>query len=909
VRFDRVRLRNFKPYPDADLDLREGVTVIHGVNGSGKSSLLEACFFALYGSKSLSGTLDDVVTIGADDCEVDLWFTHDGGSYHVSRRVRATGDRAKTASCTLEGPSGTVDGARDVRRHVTELLRMDHDAFLNCAYVRQGEVNKLINASPAERQDIIDDLLQLGRLERYRERAADARLGVNDLLADKRGALSELEDQIEAKEEKGLYDRLNALESDLADVAGEIERYEEQRGKAESTRDDARRVLDRVAEQREELAALDERVQELESEIREREAERESLAGELREARERVEALDERLADAAAAAGLPDAAESTVADRVDELAEREEELEAERRDARDDRTGFRNQARSLRRNAEDRRETAAERREDVSKREDELEAVEERLAELTERREALAERREALRGRFAEAGVDPDGAADRLAERREALSDAREAVAETTASLETARERVAEAESLREAGRCPECGQPVEESPHVDALAERREAVAELEAELDRVRERRADLEEAVEAASELAEAAASLDDVASDLTLVEERLDDERGRRAELAERVEALEERIAELEAEADDLAGTADELAGKAEAAEERVAELDERLSELETTRERVERVRELRGERDDAVDRTERLTERREALAELNDAKRESLRENRRRRDELREAFDDERVEAAQRRLENAEEYLEKVEPKLETLRERRDELQAAVGAVENEIEALEELREKRGALAERVEALASLHEEAETLERTYGDLRAELRQRNVRSLERMLNETFELVYGNDAYSHIELDGEYELTVYQKDGEALDPEQLSGGERALFNLSLRCAVYRLLAAGIDGAAPMPPLILDEPTVFLDSGHVSRLIDLVAEMRSHGVDQIVAVSHDDELVAAADDLVTVEKDPTTNRSTVRREANEPGADGSDRVSGSGSGSESDSGPSLTL
>jgi len=136
---------------------------------------------------------------------------------------------------------------------------------------------------------------------------------------------------------------------------------------------------------------------------------------------------------------------------------------------------------------------------------------------------------------------------------------------------------------------------------------------------------------------------------------------------------------------------------------------------------------------------------------------------------------------------------------------------------------------------------------------------------------------MLNETFELVYGNDAYSHIELDGQYELTVYQKDDQPLDPEQLSGGERALFNLSLRCAIYRLLAEGIDGAAPTPPLILDEPTVFLDSGHVGRLVDLVEEMRSFGVRQILIVSHDDELVGAADDLITVEKNPTTNQSTV--------------------------------
>jgi exonuclease SbcC len=208
-----------------------------------------------------------------------------------------------------------------------------------------------------------------------------------------------------------------------------------------------------------------------------------------------------------------------------------------------------------------------------------------------------------------------------------------------------------------------------------------------------------------------------------------------------------------------------------------------------------------------------------------------------------------------------------------------LDERRSELRSRIGGIESELDELERLRERREALEATVERLESLYDEARALQEMYGELRAELRQRNVESLERMLNETFELLYENDTYARIELDGEYRLTVYQKDGETLDPEQLSGGERALFNLSLRCAIYQLLAEGIEGAAPMPPLILDEPTVFLDDGHVSQLIELVDAMRELGVEQILVVSHDEELVAAADDLITVRKDPTTNRSTVER------------------------------
>jgi exonuclease SbcC len=68
-------------------------------------------------------------------------------------------------------------------------------------------------------------------------------------------------------------------------------------------------------------------------------------------------------------------------------------------------------------------------------------------------------------------------------------------------------------------------------------------------------------------------------------------------------------------------------------------------------------------------------------------------------------------------------------------------------------------------------------------------------------------------------------------------------------------------------------------MPPLILDEPTVFLDSGHVTQLVELIESMRDRGVEQILVVSHDEELIDAADDLVTVTKDSTTNRSTVER------------------------------
>ena len=884
MNFDRVRLANFKPYGDADLRLTEGVTVIHGLNGSGKSSLLEACFFALYGSKALDGTLGDVITNGEEETEVDLWFTHDGVSYHVERRLKEYDGRIDH-QCTLEATDGSDvsrDGARAVREFVTELLRMDAEAFVNCAYVRQGEVNKLINATPRERQDTIDDLLQLGKLEEYRERAGDARLGVEDVLENRRGRLDQLDDQIAEKEEKGLHDRLNALESDLSEVTDEIGRYETQREQAKETREAAAETLSTHAEKREKLEAVESEIDEIEAAIREAERERDEHRDAIQEARERIGEIESEIDDRLGDAGLGAASEEAIAERRDELDDREEAVREELGDERVSAEALRNQATSLDEKADDRAERAAEVKSEADDLADEAEAAADEAEERESSIEELRGEAETLRERFAaaDAEVDREGVDDERERLQERRGEVRERSAELSAELKNARERVEEAEELLSAGKCPECGQPVEDSPHASGVEEDRERVAELESELEDARERESDLDDRIAELNELASAADRLDEIDETTSMLDERVEEKRAEAERKREAADEKRERAADLREEAEETRDVAARKREEAEAAAARVAELEDALATVDDAREAVAAIEERLSAIADAEDEIERRREKRENLKEVNDERRDRLADKRERRDELADAVDEDAVEEARGQKERAEKYLEQVAGELDQLGERREELQNAIGGVKGEIRELENLREERESLAERVDALEALHEETSELEAMYGDLRAELRQRNVAELERTLNETFELVYGNDAYSHIELDGEYVLTVYQKDGEPLDPEQLSGGERALFNLSLRCAIYRLLSEGIEGAAPTPPLILDEPTVFLDSGHVSRLVRLVEEMRGFGVRQILIVSHDDELVGAADELVTVEKDPRSNRSTVRRE-----------------------------
>ncbi|MFB6093384.1 MAG: DNA double-strand break repair ATPase Rad50 [Halanaeroarchaeum sp.] len=879
MKFQRLRLRNFKCFEDAEVSLDRGVTVIHGLNGSGKSSLLEGTFFALYGTAALERTLEDVVTIGEDEAEVDLWFTHDGVDYHVERRIRVTGDRATQATCVLEGPETTYDGVRDVEDAITRMLRMDASAFVNSAFVRQGEINKLIEATPQSRQEMIDRLLQLGSLEEYRERAREARLGIESVLERLRGRLESIEEQIAEKEDRDLYAAQSRLRSELGSVEDDIERYEENREDARETLEEAREVLESYEEDREELAAVEERISTVREAIATAESEREDLATEIEDRRAAIEEVEDHIARLSEEIGLESPDASTVEDRVSDHRERRESLQEDLATVRETVTEQTQRAETLEERAADLEDRADEKRREADRLEDEAEEANESVAALEERLADLDESIAAARDEFVDAPVTIGEAAALRDEREAERSDLEDDRAELREDLASARSRVEDARELLSEGKCPECGQSVEGSPHVESLDRYEERVEDLESELSRVEDALEDASARVERAEDLLAAERRLD-----------RLTDEREDVvAMLAERRETHEEkreRASDLRAEADSLeddAEAASEAAGEArervESARERIGEINERRGALKERIASLEDLREAIEAREEHESEIDRLQAERDSIAEQNDERRDHLEAARDRKRDLAESVDERRVEAAREDRDRARDYLDRVEDELADLRERRDSLQGQLGGIENAIEELESRREERERVAERVDALESLHAETTDLEDAYGTLRSELRQQNVARLERLLNETFELIYQNDSYARIELDGQYELTVYQKDGEPLDPDQLSGGERALFNLSLRTAIYRLLAEGIDGTAPMPPLILDEPTVFLDEGHVSRLVSLVESMRGLGVEQILVVSHDDELVGAAEEVLRVEKDATTNRSTVER------------------------------
>jgi len=260
MQFQRIHVQNWRCFTDESVRFEDGVTVLYGNNGSGKSSLLEAAFFALYGSDALDTgtTMDDVVTTDENTAEVTLSFAHRGESYEVTREIRVRGDTYQEADLTTPPGQPDLDQIGAIDDLIEEELRLNAEDFLNSAYVQQGDVSRLIDASPTQRQRIIDNLLQMSKLEQYRSRMDSIGTGVGRVAGTKEDQVQELTTQIEEYDEPRIQSRkqqLHGFEPELEDrrddITAEVEELETEQAAAQEivdTQEDAEETVEETRE-------------------------------------------------------------------------------------------------------------------------------------------------------------------------------------------------------------------------------------------------------------------------------------------------------------------------------------------------------------------------------------------------------------------------------------------------------------------------------------------------------------------------------------------------------------------------------------------------------------------------------------------------------------------------------------
>ena len=596
-----LRLQNFLSYGTTaePLDFEQfHVACLSGGNGQGKSALLDAITWALWGEARKATDArkpdEDLLRIGTREMEVELVFELAGIRYRVVRSFQRSAS-GKTTKPGLEFQ--VLDGAgykpltagsvNETQAVISDTIRLDYDTFINSAFLLQGRSDEFTKKKPGDRKEILGRILGLDRYERY---AAVARARLSEANERCKVAEREIERLTGALEDEGRWKQERA---ELRAALAELERERDGARAEEQALTEQLASLDALARAAEEQTA---RIGQIARRSGEVEAERAGLAKQIEEAEAliaqseairrdyaRYEALLKERTEWDDRADLQRGLESQLNDRRQQL--QQQQLDAERKLSRLDaelnanRTALAQAERRLvERPAVERKLAAAraaeaefralrERRDERARLEVRLTALEKQLAsehgalqaqvaelnrqirEAEAQTEALPALREQAASLEAQA-ADVQTLSDQQSEIKEQGSGLGAEVGGLDREIERLRREIAgidgkvERLGALETESCPTCGTRLTDEHRRTVEQTYAEERAGLEAELTRVEARKAEKEQSVEALRaryrELAAAIGRHNGVA-------QKLADVQGRIATVASAAEALGERRA--------------------------------------------------------------------------------------------------------------------------------------------------------------------------------------------------------------------------------------------------------------------------------------------------------------------------------------------------------------------------
>lgn len=259
----KLELKNFMAYREGDpLDLSGlHVVVLTGDNGAGKSTLLDAITWALWGQARAKRD-DELISQGTTEMRVALVFSEGKDVYQVvrSRKVgKAVKGKAPASTGSLDffikdANNGwtllSEPKASETQAKIERTLNLSYDTFINSAYLKQGRADEFTLKPPAQRKELLSEILSLDLWQDYEAKAKERQAFIEREQAKIEVDLAHAESEIA---------KLPQAERDLADAQQALAAIQGMMAEAEA-------AMTEIERQREALKAL--RAQSTQSEQR-----------------------------------------------------------------------------------------------------------------------------------------------------------------------------------------------------------------------------------------------------------------------------------------------------------------------------------------------------------------------------------------------------------------------------------------------------------------------------------------------------------------------------------------------------------------------------------------------------------------------------------------------------------------
>lgn len=165
-----VELGNFIAHSETKLDFDEGVTVFVGHNGAGKSSIIDAITFALFGEHTRKSN-KSLIRRGASQAYVKIRFSAKNKTYEATRKIDSKGSLA-VQFVEIQGGQEILRAAGERKQfgestthEIESTLGLDFQKLKIASIVQQGELASIIKAKPKEFKELLNAIIGIDKLD------------------------------------------------------------------------------------------------------------------------------------------------------------------------------------------------------------------------------------------------------------------------------------------------------------------------------------------------------------------------------------------------------------------------------------------------------------------------------------------------------------------------------------------------------------------------------------------------------------------------------------------------------------------------------------------------------------------------------------------------------------------------